>query len=982
MPPFDFHLSRRAALPSLIAAAAAALLLLGAPQASIAGAAAYDPDAQPTGWVTRPALTSQNLRSGTETIFRADYRAGPWTGAVVARSIAANGDVQPDGPWDDDTAEILDQSNWDLERRIITRTGAGASVPFRWINLDASQKTLLGGNTTGPKVLDFVRGDRSNETPLGAKYRARESVQGDIQHSTLLYWKHATGERRIYVGGNDGMLHAFDATSGEEVFAYVPSMLVSRLPRLTSIPYVHSLFVDGGLSAADVMVGGSLRTLLAGALGGGGMGLFMLDVSNPAPQTETAATALIKWEVTSATTGFANLGYSYAEPRMARLNNGVAAVVVGNGYGNAGNGRATLLLIDASTGALIREIDTGSGTTAVPNGLSTATLVDFDQDGKVDYAYAGDLYGNLWRFDLRGSSPAAFSAALVMTTSPARAITTTPVVVDHPNGGRLVIFGTGRTLTPADTSDTAVNTVYGVWDGAPVANTTWLDQTLAETSLGTQRLRTVTKLQPNWASGGNRGWRLALPAGERVVGPGQYINDDRYYFVSTNPTVPAAASGEATGSNWTMEINFLTGGSPRAAVLDINRDGKVDSSDNIAGSVVIGKYLGAGVSSQATLTDITGFSVTLFNRQSDLDYTPPVASSETGVSGGHFDVDFYYTAPSTKSGVSGSMSNIKHRHQYDDTFDVTGVNFLNASDPIFNLGTKFTSATSFKVMLMNQYLNPAVKVSIGGAAYVDVKTYGGQATQTDAAALLSSMPTYNMSNISSLIFNLPMDAFASKDWWGDGAGVRSGLIPTTTGCVNRVNSDGSTPRLGLYGERHDGAFTLQLISPSTPASALELNYPAGGPKYGWRVKAGLVTTYVLAEYTTFWHHPNGKCYGDAGWVQNAPQTAGGGTATRPAAGSADPRDGVFGITPAGVTVTSVTTTTNGDTTVTLIKYSDGKTQRTTVTANNNGTDTVTVLGRDGTTTTGTRMSSGSLSRAPEEILQSSRRINWRELIRQ
>jgi Tfp pilus tip-associated adhesin PilY1 len=714
-------------------------------------AATFTPDAAPTGWVSRPVLTSNDLRSGQEVIFRADYKAGLWTGRVSADYIDALGELQGDSPWTGgNTMNILESTDWNADRRIVTRTSAGVAVPFRWAYMDAAQRTAL----VRQELLNFVRGDRSNESPNGQRYRVRDKIQGDIQHSSLVFWRHAGGATRLYVGGNDGMLHAFDAATGRESFAYVPSMLIPRLSRLTASPYVHSLYVDGGLSAANVQLTSGWRTLLAGALGGGGKGLFMLDVTNPSPANETEAAALVKWEVTPASTGFANLGYTYAKPRLARLNDGSAAVVVGNGYLNSGSGHATLFLINADTGALIREIDTGSGSSASPNGLSTPTLLDADQDGKVDYAYAGDLDGNLWKFDLRGASAAGYSASKLMTTSPQQAITSAPAVARGPKGGQMVVFGTGRILNSADAADTAAHYVYGVWDGAPAQNTAWLEQTLTEVPYGSQRLRQVTAHQPDWTAGGDRGWRLALTAGERVVGEGQFISDSRFYFTTSNPTVPAAAGGTATGANWVMEVDYTTGGSPPLPIFDINEDKVIDEHDNIGGAVIVGMYLGQGVSSQSVLVDLSTFSLTLFNRQSDIDYSVPTAADGPGVSGGHFDVDFYFLSGTKFAGV-------KHVHEYDDKYDVTGVNMLNASDPTLNLGSKLAATVDFKVLLINQYLNPAVTLSVGGGDFVSVKTFGGQATTTDAATLLANQTAYRLSNVNTLVWNLPVDAVAS-----------------------------------------------------------------------------------------------------------------------------------------------------------------------------------------------------------------------------
>jgi hypothetical protein len=259
---------------------------------------------------------------------------------------------------------------------------------------------------------------------------------------------------------------------------------------------------------------------------------------------------------------------------------------------------------------------------------------------------------------------------------------------------------------------------------------------------------------------------------------------------------------------------------------------------------------------------------------------------------------------------------------------------------------------------MNQYLNPAAKLSVGGLDYVNVKTYGNLASETNATSLLNGLASYTRWDVSTLIFNLPMDAFKSKDWWQDGGQLRAGLIPTQTGCVNHVNKNGEmfnseatgkdgnkfiAGMIGPQGERFDGALTIQIIKPNTPATALELNGP--DVRYGWRVKWNKFSEYVLAEYTTFWHHPNKACYGDDNWVPDPPEdfefTAG---AEVPAAGSADPRDGIFG---AGLSSVTVVTTVDNVTTTTRT-YSDDSDYVKRITTHDDGSVTIYQRFRDGT----------------------------------
>ncbi len=1015
-------------------------------------APSFVPNDQPRGWLGTPAMTSYVIKSGKAVLFRSNYDLKDWSGDVIASYVDSSAEIGGDSPWGTNTAtKLIDAQHYDSGRKIVTLKSDGSKIAFRWGNLSTTQQTALGNATNGPKILDFIRGDRSNEAPNGLNLRTRKSVLGDIIHSPLVYWRYNASTGRLFFGGNDGMVHVLDTATGQEVFAYIPSMLISNLNKLAANPYQHTYFVDGGMSIAQVSSVGGSKIILVGALGAGGRGLYALDMTDPSAADEAAAAAKIMWEIQPSTTGYANLGYTYGTPRIARLKNGTAVVIAGNGYMNEGDGKASLFIINIETGALIREISTGVNGSGGPNGLSTPTLVDVDNDGRVDHAYAGDLDGTLWKFDLNHEDPANFQVTSLHTTSPAQAITVAPVVRRHPLGGYMVMFATGRTLSSADLSDNSIHYVYGIWDGAGSSNTTLVDQSFTETTFGSLRVRYLTAHKPDWST--HKGWRTALPAGERVLGEFPFYNNGRYYFASTNPTVTNASPPH--GATWLNELDYLSGGESPSLIFELTGDGVINDADKVNGHVVVSKYLGAGIISQPVLIDTATFSNTVFNSHPNalIEVNDP---NDPGVSGGHFDFDIYYgnitTAP-TSTGVCQTRNNVtckkssemnsqlgtlssycstangfstgygyfssytsgascgkkdefqqnitccqytttptvsayakkKHVHEYDDKYDVTGVNMLNASEPAFNLSNAIPDQNlQFKILVMNQYLNPAATLMIGpGSSFTSVKDYQGLASQTDAAALLAGLPIYSRANIGTMVFNLPLDAFKSKDWWGDGGTPRAGLIPTQTGCVNKVNADGSPSKgskAGPNGERYNGALTLQLIRHDTPASALELNYPDGGPKYGWRVKQSQFTTYVLAEYTVFWHHDNKKCYGDSGWVPNPPEdTSPPGTKLTPAAGSEDPKFGTF---VAGASVVSITTTTSGNTTTTEIRYSDGKTYTRMETQNPDGTRTITQILPDGTTiTTIVPAANGNVIFGGEESALAGGRVTWRELLR-
>ena len=939
---------------------------------AVFAAVTFDPDIQPIGYVGQPAVSKFIVSSGTENLFAGDYNSGDWSGNLHSYNLAATGAIAVNATtglavdnWLGGAAAKINAQNYDTGRKIVTFSGTSA-VPFRWTSLSPAQKTSLdtaaaAASATSSNVLNYIRGDTSkqaNQTAPGP-YRSRTNVLGDIIHSTPVFWNDGTN-KTVFVGANDGMLHAINAVDGTERFAYVPSMLMPKLGQLSNPAYTHKYYVDGRM---DVRKFGS-QTLLVGALGAGGKGLFGLDITNAAVTSEADAASKILWEISNTSLGFDNLGFTYGAPTLLTLPNGTNAVVVGNGYNNTGNGRASLFLINAKTGALIKEIDTDSniGTIASPNGLSTPTFWDTDGDGKKDTAFAGDIDGNLWKFNL-----ATYTATKLHTTDPAQAITTAPSVITHPLGGYMVNFVTGRMLTPADKTNTDTHYAYGIWDKAPVGNNTLLTQTLAERSYTTGTItaliRTATNNLPDWFAT-HKGWKTALPVGgERLVGDGVLIKDSVFIFLSTNPTVSPNAA--LPGANWWMQLNALTGGDNGTVQFDLNKDGSYNMSDEVTVGTnslkPVGKDLGGGVRSQ--LIQLSTLNSDVFQASLDKNAStvnPPLPPDTTktdeiktigrGVSGGHFDQDFYYGDSLTGSNPKSKI----HFHEYDDLYDVTGVNMLNASESRLNLINGITSkGTQFKVLAQNQYLNPAVNIHIKGnpsyiynvdAGYIPIKNF-----VTSATLDVSQLPTYNQNSIQSLAINMPVDAFAQKDWWGGALGlpadVRVGLHPTQTGCVNdskntgnmyqpvnppsTVTADGNGTSSTTTGVRHNGALVIQIIKNNTPNTALEMSVP-GKPQYGWRVKSANVSTHVLAEYTTFWHHPNMLCYGQTGWTKLAPQDLVDSTATQTkAVGSTDPKIGAFGGT--GTPITTTPGTVTYPPVITKVINSDGTTTTTTVT---------------------------------------------------
>jgi type IV pilus assembly protein PilY1 len=309
----------------------------------------------------------------------------------------------------------------------------------------------------------------------------------------------------VYVGANDGMLHgfrsgaftgtagAFNGTNndGREVMAYVPGYVVQTIQGTTpaqnfSDPqYGHKFDVDAAPAVGDLFYSGVWHTWLVGGLGPGGSAIYALDVTDPDTMFANEGTpgTVVKGEwsntsitCTNSTTCGASLGNTYGTPVIRRLHNGNWAAIFGNGFGSTrGDAGIFIMLVDGSgnTSFLYLSTGVGSGTTTNANGIAYVAAADLDGDRITDYVYAGDLLGNVWRFDLTSTSTSAWA----VTPNPiyqtgGQPITSAPVIVATPGSGTfphvMVEFGTGRqvpqSLTSAATYQASQQAIYGIWD--------------------------------------------------------------------------------------------------------------------------------------------------------------------------------------------------------------------------------------------------------------------------------------------------------------------------------------------------------------------------------------------------------------------------------------------------------------------------------------------------------------------------------------
>jgi type IV pilus assembly protein PilY1 len=591
------------------------------------------------------ALATNSTRLDTNTqVYQAKFNSTDWSGELLAYKVSTTGAVAATPTWDTNTvaAPIRTSANT-FTWNDATKVGVG----FDWADLSAAQQAalrgsgtdtdgqnrlswMLGGNVAGYRTRTFWLGDIVNSDPLYvgvADYGYDQLPDTAPEKNSYLAYVSSQYSRTkmLYVGANDGMLHALKADTGQEVFAYVPDGIYANLPNLMVTNYQHQFYVNGSPAMGDAYFGGQWHTVLVGTTAAGGSSIFAIDVTDPGNISQNR----VLWNITNKTRCstdsadttvpgcFADLGYTFSRPTIGRMQDGTWVAVFGNGYQSANN-KAVLYIVNISNGSLVKKIETCAATDTVclsgSNGLSTPELLP-DSTRTITAAYAGDLKGNMWKFDL--SSPnasdwkVAFSGVPMFTAtnnSVPQPITARPELGNGPSGGYMVYFGTGKFFESADnvvSSNPPLQAFYGLWDKGD--NTTISSGNLVEQTITNEQSQTFTDNSTNPATttiynvrltssnvvnynGGARGWFLTLESpvkggqGERVINPA-LLRSGRVIFTTLIPSTESCSGG---GSSWLLALDALSGGASTSPAFDFNNDAKFTAADQLDGQAIAG----------------------------------------------------------------------------------------------------------------------------------------------------------------------------------------------------------------------------------------------------------------------------------------------------------------------------------------------------------------------------------------------------------
>ncbi len=583
---------------------------------------AFDNIAKKNSSASNVITNSSSLTADTR-VFQARFDSQYWSGDMVAYPVTGSG-VSTSVDWSA-KSKLLN----DIGRKLYFRGSDAQTKEFLYSNLTGTDLTDLGATTLEQQnTVDYLRGVRAKEIQYSGSLRNRPaSVLGDILHSSPAYDKTSD---TVFVGGNDGMLHAFkgsDGTllgsAGTELFGFIPAQSVSRLKNLTSISYTHDFYVDGDVVVSPRTVETNNNSYLFAALGRGGKGLFALDVTSPT----TFGSSSFLWEYTpkasTAAAADTDLGLMLGRPSFVTMNCPLvgpatvckrSAVIVGNGV-NSTDGKAVLYIFLLNADGTIASIKTMATSVGGDNGLFAPTGFDSDNNGTIDYIYAGDLKGNVWKFDVSNGSDSSWvianSASPMFTAKDASnnpqpitapiSIAVDTVTGDTHYGKRFIFFGTGSYFLAGDPANTNVQTWYGLIDeGSAITSRTDLKERtfLASGTFNGTPVRTFS-IPVAGDMIAKKGWYLDLnsTAGERMVTKSLLTALVQPTLLASSIIPDATDPCVSGGRGYLNAMNPFSGGANTTGLLDVNKNGDF-TDDKLSGNNVNSVDLGVGLPSE------------------------------------------------------------------------------------------------------------------------------------------------------------------------------------------------------------------------------------------------------------------------------------------------------------------------------------------------------------------------------------------------
>lgn len=582
--------------------------------------------------------TSGNTAVAGDLVFTPSYQSQAWTGDITAYKLTQATTGSP---------TLSQVELWRASDRLpapnlrnIAGYSAKDGVAIAFNSESVDSFLTINADYRIARFVDFIRGvdddleppyrhrtgklpDFVNSNPLliagnlDMGYQAAGLPSGGSTYGAFLTNKKARVPL-LFMGGNGGMLHAFNATDsasgGVETFAYVPKGVMPNLHLLAQPVYNHHFYVDGPLTEADAYLNNAWQNIVVGTLGAGGKGVFAINVPVGTGQPTLGASEVM-WDIDD--TDAPSLGNVTSPVQVGYVqNNGGWYAFIGNGHDSAG-GTASLIIVNLATGKVAQTLTLPSAAgITTPNGLSGVDLIR-NTKGEVIGAYAGDLHGQLWRFEFDSSNTSTwkvgFGGKPLFTARDANGgvqhVSAAPShfkLPDKVGSGNLVLFGTGRLTEQADTQDSGTQSFYGIldetvgtssaakspFDGAANARSLLQEQTFLATEAGQTLIRMSSNPVPLTGDNKKYGWFVDLTFSSTTVPglPGGLVHPPKViykpvvirslvFFTAVQPPSAEESCTESKSYDYTLLLPVLTGGQAKVNTWDTDGDGVINPAD-------------------------------------------------------------------------------------------------------------------------------------------------------------------------------------------------------------------------------------------------------------------------------------------------------------------------------------------------------------------------------------------------------------------